>query len=96
MIPHDTYQPRWASSSRGLSVWRHPLPSLPVAGGEPEGCPGKPAVRPSVAVILTAAGMHVKQKVLQRVVYTTDLGAPSSAITTMVSTDLDTCIQMGT
>jgi len=94
MIPHDTYQPRWASSSRGLSILRHPLPSFPVAVGELEGCPGKPAVRRSVAVILTAAGMHVKQKLLQRIVYTTDRGALSSAIATMVSTDLNTCIQM--
>jgi hypothetical protein len=63
MIPHDTYQPRWASSSRGISVSRHPLPPLPVVVGEPEGCAGKPAVQRSVALILALAGMHVKQKV---------------------------------
>jgi hypothetical protein len=62
MTPHDTYQPRWASSGHGLCVSRHPLPSLPVAVGELEGCPGKPAVRRSVAVILTVVGMHVKQR----------------------------------
>jgi hypothetical protein len=94
MIPHDTYRPRWASSSRGLCVSRHPLPSLPVAVGELEAGPGKPAVRRSVAVILTAAGMHVKQQVLQRIVYITDRGALSSAMATMVCTDLYRCRQI--
>ncbi len=46
-------------------------------------------MRPSVAVILTAARMHVKQKVLQRIVYATDRATLSSAIATMVSTDMN-------
>ena len=72
MIPHDTYQPRWASPSRGISVSRHPSPPLPVTVGKLKGCTGNPAVHHSVTLILAATGMHVKQKVLPKIVGTID------------------------
>ena len=67
----DTYQPTEVPSSRGISVLAHFLPSLPVADDEPQHSPGTPAAPRSVAVILTADRMHVKQKLLQRIVCTT-------------------------
>ena len=69
----DTYQPTEVLSSRGVSVLGHFVPSLPVTGDEPQDSPGKTGAPRSIAVILTAEQMHVKQKLRQSIVYTTPL-----------------------
>ena len=49
------------------------VPSLPVTGGEPKDSRGKLTAPRSVEVILPTERMHVKQKLLQRIVCTTPL-----------------------
>lgn len=73
VILGETYQPTEVVSSWGLCVLGALLPCLPVTGDELQHSPGKLLAPLSVALILTADRMHVKQKLLQRIVYTTPL-----------------------